>query len=1690
MDRLKSYKVRLHDVRKTHNLSKPLKVINSVDSGQVVFEIMKDCAPLMRMERLTAEQIERKVSMVCRKLTGSIWVELLIKDHFKLKVCGEKQSLKYLEIDEDSLPGYVALRKKWEIINHISTSVLYNAFSKKLSAFSTQSDQRIQATNVAAVPIIDCEGEVQAVIILFNKQDANKSLKSFSDNDITLIQSVGLILTEVLKNQTYFTNLLSKNEKTVQNEQHQLEFHKTSMEQIRKQHLFQKLQKAIEESTYMNTALMGFASEILSADLAILHIVENDMICPLYIYGVESERMHNFNTKTSEFCAFSTKNILNVSDLMTDPLWDRQIFVNLKSLLACPIVKEGGKTVAVLEFFRKDLNFSELDEKLAHQICYKFSELDFGRLMNRSLDFHDKALKKLLLNVKTFNLKLNYITDYAAILSKATLALSSLLANDAATVYIADNEKEKLWTQRSSNCEPIFFRMSENTLLSKAYHTRKLLIIPGEDSLDISDFDTFKGDHVMTVPVLGNLCAQQCIAILQIFRKSTTFTENEVQVAKSFAGYLGLILENIFISEIPNKSFNSEDRSQTNATPSNQRLSKSKMSRTSLSEKNSSSMLDSRITSREKLASLASSSSESVKKFYKLADIPNNRMYELKQLFESLKSEKNPLHRISLNLKSLIPCEEAKLLMNVENSQNLRDVTNESLIVPAGFIKQCIDTNSYINQLYPFKEKEFDPNVDSLGIESRIESMMVVPIPHITDSVLGVIVFVNANISFTEDDLAIAEYVSILARELILGINQETVNLQILLHKTRRHKMLQYWCKRVFEVSNTTLNKFILAKDVMEILQTNLTVDDLIQCSLHIICSLIDAEDMNLIYTECGSVFEYNREGKKTVKKFSESENEILPRLLEEKSPMCLANFNGKENMLIVPFVPKKGEFILIETCNKRDETLTEICNFTKGDQIVIKELTSILSKIFYGNEIEQSVTSLRQLIGKYASGLNTHSLISTIRCAAQKLINTDRATVFIRDGKNMVVKSQGIEHEMPESFSVPLGKGIVGHVAQTGQTENIRDVYADTRFDQSIDKKTGYKTRNMLCMPVLNNHGEVIAALQMINKKSSSFDKDDEETLSVFSEMVATVLQNWTMFQKSLEERTRLLNILSSIGNYILVFSSEHTLQYSNKPISDIFGVSDKLARANHYQAWLKANRQLVYDITDVYQNPDKKVHRTSQPIVCWPSGKPISNLPHKSLDNMDSNIVPFHYTITSLKDLHTLESSGVVVILEDATALEELSIRVKEMEMKLSKLATPVQAETSLQKCIIRLSKIAKTLDSEDAVYRELATIINVMKGGNLSKTEIKVNKHFKGKKHELASCIKLYSPYEFDSESVTGEKKKLSSITAQTMSSDLGVNIDLLNDWNLNAFEIEEHFLYVRAMLIDFDLINNFNIDLVRLENFVDQVKLLYGRRENPFHNFKHGFSVMHSSFLILAKTTAVTLFAAHEIYALLIASLCHDIDHTGHSNAFEVNRGSQLAVQYNDRSVLEMHHSAVTFKLLQQDKCDILCNMTHEMRRAFRKLAITAILATDMSKHFHILSRMQSRFSDLEERPIGSNEKDKEHVAQMLLHTADLAHPTKSVPVYMEWSRRVCEEFTNQYKEEMACSIETSPMMKDLDIPKVYYKSELGFLTVIVKPLWECLNLWLFPNINECMQRLKENIEEYERLHKKALEESAV
>ncbi|KFQ95855.1 cAMP-specific 3',5'-cyclic phosphodiesterase 4D, partial [Nipponia nippon] len=174
----------------------------------------------------------------------------------------------------------------------------------------------------------------------------------------------------------------------------------------------------------------------------------------------------------------------------------------------------------------------------------------------------------------------------------------------------------------------------------------------------------------------------------------------------------------------------------------------------------------------------------------------------------------------------------------------------------------------------------------------------------------------------------------------------------------------------------------------------------------------------------------------------------------------------------------------------------------------------------------------------------------------------------------------------------------------------------------------------------------------------------------------------------------------------------------------------------------------------------------------------------------------------------------------------------------------------------------------------------------------------------------------------------------------------------------------------------------------------------------------------------------LFTDLEILAAIFASAIHDVDHPGVSNQFLINTNSELALMYNDSSVLENHHLAVGFKLLQEENCDIFQNLTKKQRQSLRKMVIDIVLATDMSKHMNLLADLKTMVETKKVTSSGvlllDNYSDRIQVLQNMVHCADLSNPTKPLHLYRQWTDRIMEEFFHQGDRERERGMEISPM----------------------------------------------------------------
>jgi len=180
--------------------------------------------------------------------------------------------------------------------------------------------------------------------------------------------------------------------------------------------------------------------------------------------------------------------------------------------------------------------------------------------------------------------------------------------------------------------------------------------------------------------------------------------------------------------------------------------------------------------------------------------------------------------------------------------------------------------------------------------------------------------------------------------------------------------------------------------------------------------------------------------------------------------------------------------------------------------------------------EMKRMVVGMNKLMDAASTiaTLDPHQATDNIVAETCRILNCDRATIFTVD---MITSELVLSvAEGAKNIRVPIGHGIAGTVAATGETINIVDAYSDSRFSSSADKASGYRTVNILCMPINSLDGSIVGVLQAINKKDGAFNAVDEDVMSMLSTQAGIALQNANLYRNAEGARDKFRSLLDII--------------------------------------------------------------------------------------------------------------------------------------------------------------------------------------------------------------------------------------------------------------------------------------------------------------------------------------------------------------------------------------------------------------------------------------------------------------------------------------------------------------------------------------------------------------------------------
>jgi len=289
---------------------------------------------------------------------------------------------------------------------------------------------------------------------------------------------------------------------------------------------------------------------------------------------------------------------------------------------------------------------------------------------------------------------------------------------------------------------------------------------------------------------------------------------------------------------------------------------------------------------------------------------------------------------------------------------------------------------------------------------------------------------------------------------------------------------------------------------------------------------------------------------------------------------------------------------------------------------------------------------------------------------------------------------------------------------------------------------------------------------------------------------------------------------------------------------------------------------------------------------------------------------------------------------------------------------------------------------------------------------------------------------------------------------------------NEWRIDYWaltDIEQFQLLVSSLRM-FGITEHLTVDTSILHNFFSGIKATY--RGVPFHNFHHALSTMHYASKMAQVANISRVLSPVDLFATVIAALCHDCDHRGFNNAFEMMTRSEIALRYNDYSPLENHHCARAFEVAFTANNNIFQDLAPEMYNIMRKRMIAGILATDMKHHGHHVGLL--REFELGE----ASDSQSQFLIEVMVHAADISNPFMPPDISTRWAECLNREFTQQVQMEEKLGLPVTAFMTGLDNPCVAAKSLLGFMDFVIVPMTSSL-FRIFPDLTEPKHFLETN-----------------
>uniref|UniRef100_A0A803XTT5 Phosphodiesterase n=1 Tax=Meleagris gallopavo TaxID=9103 RepID=A0A803XTT5_MELGA len=721
-----------------------------------------------------------------------------------------------------------------------------------------------------------------------------------------------------------------------------------------------------------------------------------------------------------------------------------------------------------------------------------------------------------------------------------------------------------------------------------------------------------------------------------------------------------------------------------------------------------------------------------------------------------------------------------------------------------------------------------------------------------------------------------------------------------------------------------------------------------------------------------------------------------------------------------------------LEECNILFELLTEIQDEAGSMEKIVHKTLQRLSQLLAADRCSMFICRSRNGIPEVATRLLNVTPTSKFE---ENLVNPDNETVF------------------------PLDIGIAGWVAHTKKFFNIPD---NNHFSDFLDKKTGYTTVNMLAIPITQGK-EVLAVIMALNKlNASEFSKEDEEVFKKYLNFISLVLRN---------HHTSYLYNIESRRSQMLLWSA-------NKVFEELTDIERQFHKALYtIRMYLNCERYSVglLDMTKEKEFYDEWPIRLGEAEPYkgpkTPDGREVNF--YKIIDYIlhgkeEIKVIPSppadHWCLISGLPTYVAEN-GFICNMMNAPADEYFTFQkgpVDETGWVIKNvLSLPIvnKKEEIVGVATFYNRKDGKPFDEYD---EQIIETLTQFLGWSVLNTDTydKMNKLENRK--DIAQEMLMYQTKATPTEVESILKLNVKSIEEcdekdliRILKEELPDPKDLeLYEFRFSDFPVTEHGLITCGIRLFFEInvVEKFKVPAEVLTRWMYTVRK--GYRDITYHNWRHGFNVGQTMFTLLMTGRIKKYYTDLEAFAMVAAAFCHDIDHRGTNNLYQMKSAAPLA-KLHGSSILERHHLEYSKTLLQDESLNIFQNLNKRQFETVLHLFEVAIIATDLALYFKKRTMFQKIVDAIEKmeteeeaiKYISIDPTKKEVIMAMMMTGCDLSAITKPWEVQSKVALMVANEFWEQGDlERTVLQQQPIPMMdrnKGDELPKL----QVGFIDFV-------------------------------------------